>query len=142
MQFNQSMKLSNDSSWNNVFFLIQWLDGFATTYAVLSEGSFWFWQKWVLRNSNACRIRFNYFTGEVYYRAKVPFYLLNRLIYPYTKDVNYSLAISQSSIYWYAIMLFCYLLRWHMPQFFSKSSAWLLWSYQNKNSSRLCCNGC
>ena len=108
MQFNQSMKLGNDSSWNNVFFLIQWLDGYATTCVILFEGSFWFWQKWVLRNSDACGIRFNYFIGEVYYRAKVPFYLLNRLIYPYTEDVNYSLAISQGSIS--ASMLFCHLL--------------------------------
>ena len=104
------MMLSNDSSWNNVFFLIQWHDGYATTCAVLSEGSFWFWQKWVLRNSDACGIRFNYFTGEVYYRAKVSFYLLKRLIFPYTEDVNYSLAISQGSISISASMLFCYLL--------------------------------
>ena len=130
MYFNQSMTLSNDSSWNNVFFLIQWHDGYATTCAVLSEGSFWFWQKWVLKNSDACRIRFNYFTGEVYYRAKVSFYLLKRLIFPYTEELNYSLAISQGSISISA---------WHMPEFFSKSSAWLLWSYQNKNSSDLCC---
>ena len=44
----------------------------------------------------------------MYYRAKVPFYLLNRLIYPYIEDLNYSLAISQGSKS--ASMLFCYLL--------------------------------
>ena len=104
------MTLSNDSSWNNVFFLIQWLDGYATTCVIFFEGSFWFWQKWVLRDSDACGIRFNYFIGEVYYRAKVSFYLLKRLILPYTEDVNYSLAISQGSISISASMLFCYLL--------------------------------
>ena len=70
--------------------------------------AFGFDKKWVLRNCDACGIRFNNFIGEVYYRAKFPLYLLNRLIYPYTEYVNYSLAISQGSISISAISLLCY----------------------------------